>query len=74
MTDERWKFLMSQDGIDQELTESEISEGWHWCYEFDFLLVGPKSDELRFCHCLEKSHPVYKTIPDELPPQTAIEL
>jgi hypothetical protein len=25
----------------QGLTEEEWEEGWHWCHEFDGMLVGP---------------------------------
>ncbi len=27
-----------------ELTEEEIKDGWHWCHEWDLLLVGPIPD------------------------------
>lgn len=63
MTDERWKLLSEDDPSAGELTESEVAEGWHWCQEFDGLLVGPGMGELRPCKCLPKNHPAYKTIP-----------
>jgi len=47
----------------QTLTPGEMAEGWHWCMEFDDLLVGPGCGELRCCSCLPKDHPVYKTAP-----------
>lgn len=34
-----------------ELTESEIKQGWHFCCEFDGLLVGPDMTEQQFCTC-----------------------
>ena len=34
------------------LTQEEIAEGWHWCYEFDGLLVGPGMREMESCTCL----------------------
>lgn len=46
------------------LTNSELLKGWHWCYEFDGLLVGPGMTELNCCNCLPKDHPVYKTAPE----------
>ena len=49
MNDERWKKLMEDDSI--ELTRDEISQGWHWCNEFDGLLVGPGMSEMEFCKC-----------------------
>jgi hypothetical protein len=36
-----------------ELSPDEIEDGWHWCNEFDGLLVGPGMEELKYCHCEE---------------------
>lgn len=63
MTPERWKRLMRSD--DENLRVDEIELGWHWCAEFDGLLVGPGMGELGCCKCLAKDHPVYKTLPKE---------
>lgn len=30
---------------DAQLTAAEVAEGWHWCDEWDYLLVGPGSAE-----------------------------
>lgn len=49
MTDERWKALMADD--ESCLTQEEMSEGWHWCLDFDLLLVGPGMDEIQNCNC-----------------------
>lgn len=38
----------------QGLTEEEFNQGWHWCYEWDSMLVGPGSEEALFCSC---NHP-----------------
>ncbi len=62
MTYRRYNFLM-RSGADDPLTEAEIAEGWHFCHEFDGLLVGPGSCELQFCHCLDPQHEVYATVP-----------
>jgi len=35
----------------QQLTGKEIDEGWHWCCEWDGLLVGPGMEELEVCRC-----------------------
>ena len=59
MTNNRWSEVMDND---VPLTESEISEGWHFCAEWDGLLVGPGMGELEPCKCLVHDHPVYKTI------------
>lgn len=46
---QRWNELM--DDKDGTLTLHEMSVGYHWCGEFDGLLVGPDSDEWQFCKC-----------------------
>lgn len=33
------------------LREEEWKAGWHWCDEFDGLLVGPGMVELKHCRC-----------------------
>lgn len=59
---------------DPHLSPREIEVGWHWCREWDGLLVGPGMGELEFCQCLPKDHRVYETIPpieamdDQTPP------
>lgn len=50
MTTGRWGELMRDDSL--ELTPEEIKAGWHFCVEFDGLLVGPGMDELQFCQPL----------------------
>ena len=57
MTHERWKAISRDEG--SELTKEEIAEGWHFCLEFDGLLVGPGMSELECCACWPKDHPVY---------------
>ena len=34
------------------LTDDELAEGWHWCHEWDQMLVGPGMPEMDACHCL----------------------
>jgi len=55
MTEQRWSNLMNDDYL--ILSDSEISEGWHFCYEFDGLLVGPGMGEVEFCNCLGRKLP-----------------
>jgi hypothetical protein len=38
VTEARWQALEKAGGT---LTKEEMEEGWHWCNEMDFLLVGP---------------------------------
>lgn len=55
MTDERWIKLMQDDNTN--LTKEEIDTGWHFCWEFDGLLIGPGMEEMKFCKCHEHSIP-----------------
>jgi len=48
MNDDRWKTLMNSD---QHLSKAEYLQGWHWCWNWDGLLVGPGMPELRACQC-----------------------
>ncbi len=54
MIDERWLDLMNRD--DAQLTPAEIAEGWHFCDEWDYLLVGPGSCE-KCSHLVGRSGP-----------------
>lgn len=49
MTDERFKQLMADDNL--KLTPEEITEGWHFCFEQDGLLVNStdREGEGQFC-------------------------
>lgn len=49
MTHERWVELMENDTI--RLTPEEIEEGWHFCWDWDGLLIHPGDDEFELCHC-----------------------
>jgi hypothetical protein len=34
------------------LTSEEVNEGWHWCPEWDDLLIHPNDTaEYALCHC-----------------------
>jgi len=47
MDKERWRYVMGN--YDAKLTEDEVKEGWHFCYEWDSLLVGPGMPEGEVC-------------------------
>jgi len=49
MTSERFSELMGTP--DCELTAAELAKGWHWCGDFDGLLVGPSMSEMDCCTC-----------------------
>jgi hypothetical protein len=44
-----------------KLTADELKDGWHFCYDWDGLLVGPGLWELVHCHCLRREHPARST-------------
>ena len=46
---DRYDALMRDESV--KLTDAEIAAGWHFCYEFDGLLVGPGMSETEFCTC-----------------------
>lgn len=46
MTKKRWTQLMNEpDDEKARLSPDEVSAGWHWCWEYDGLLVGPDMPE-----------------------------
>lgn len=49
MTPERIKELFNSP--DAVITEEEWLQGWHWCDDFDGMLVGPRRAESEFCTC-----------------------
>ncbi len=49
MTEVRWKSLMEDDKI--MLTPAEASNGWHFCHEWDGLLVQAGTKEAIGCTC-----------------------
>jgi hypothetical protein len=48
MTRKRWDEL-SFSNDHPTLTLKEIDQGWHWCSDWDGLLVGPGMDEMDSC-------------------------
>jgi hypothetical protein len=34
------------------LSPEEISQGWHYCYNWEGLLIGPGSSEMNSCKCM----------------------
>jgi hypothetical protein len=53
MDDKRWQELMQPFNGDESitLTPEELQEGWHWCEEWDGLLIHPDDAEFRSCAC-----------------------
>jgi hypothetical protein len=49
MTRQRYSELMS--GLHAKLTPEELAQGYHFCCEWDGLLISPEDMEARFCDC-----------------------
>jgi hypothetical protein len=62
MKKKRWRELMNNP--DLELTPEERAKGWHFCPEWDDLLLGPGMEaELEACRCrLNAKAPWYKRL------------
>ena len=55
MSDERRDLLTFGDGDPPpRLTQEEMDGGWHFCAEWDDLVVGPGTREWFLCTCPEK--------------------
>jgi len=52
VTPQRYKELETDDLA--FLTDVERAEGWHWCPDWDYMLIGPNSPEMDCCTCPEK--------------------
>ena len=50
MTDDRWQEV--EFGL-SKLTPEEIESGWHFCPEWDYLLIGPGMGEKCDCNSLK---------------------
>ena len=57
ISEERYSLLMSNEK--ERLTQEEMDDGWHWCWEMDGLLVNTKTPEFEFlkdcCKCIIKA-------------------
>ena len=55
MQPSRYRELMENDLV--RLTDSEFQAGWHFCFEWDGLLVGPGMPEMECCSCPHRMKP-----------------
>jgi hypothetical protein len=46
---ERYNALMNDQSAN--LSDSEFRAGWHFCYDWDGLLIGPGMKEMECCNC-----------------------
>jgi len=53
MSEERWNYLMQPFNGDESvmLTAQELADGWHWCDEWDGLLIHVDDREFEHCKC-----------------------
>jgi hypothetical protein len=49
---------MELDRAGDGLTKEEWEVGWHWCNEWDGMLIGPGTEEALVCSC---DHPAIET-------------
>lgn len=61
MTNARWSKLMAYEA--EELDPLEIAQGWHFCPEWDGLLIGPGMAELDSCPC-PRPDPLFPPLAD----------
>ena len=47
----RQRYLEVEYGKDVTLTEEEQNQGWHFCADWDYMLIGPGMHELYCCTC-----------------------
>jgi hypothetical protein len=48
VTDEEWRDYLSGE---IEMTKEMKDEGWHFCEEWDNLLIGPQMSKILHCSC-----------------------
>jgi len=65
MTRERYDLLMKDDTV--PLSDAELKDGWHFCYEFDGLLVGPGMGEASCCNSGCGATPEFLATDREIP-------
>lgn len=51
MTEERYWELEYKGGV---LTKEELDEGWHFCLDWDGLLISPQEIKMGLCSCNER--------------------
>lgn len=53
MSEDRWMELMKpfEEGDGIMMSKEEIDAGWHWCEEWDGLLIHVDDDEFVSCTC-----------------------
>ena len=52
MNNERYRYLI--ENVEAELTEEEIKQGWHFCPDWDLMLIHPNMPESDCCSCFKE--------------------
>jgi hypothetical protein len=52
MTGERYAYLSKN--MDASLTEEEYKAGWHFCYDWDGMLIHESYPEFKCCSCKDE--------------------
>ena len=47
---ERERYIRIQNGT-EDLTPEEVEDGWHFCPDWDDMLIHPDDDEFQCCPC-----------------------
>ena len=47
---DRERYIRIQDGA-ENLTPEEVEDGWHFCPDWDDMLIHPDDDEFQCCPC-----------------------
>lgn len=51
---ERYKYLVtSKEGV---ITLDELQHGWHFCFDWDGMLIHPNDPEFEYCTCKLKPY------------------
>lgn len=58
---ERRIFL--ETNIEECLTQEELDQGYHFCPDWDFLLVGPEDEDAQACTCKWDDNTPFYPIP-----------
>lgn len=48
---DRARYYALQRDHSMTLSKDEIEQGWHFCPDWDYLLIGPKMPEMIGCLC-----------------------
>ena len=60
---ERYKYLVTSK--DAKITLDELQQGWHFCYDWDEMLIHPNDPEFECCTCRLKPYRENKALENE---------